>query len=363
MKKLTLFLTMVFLLGCSQKRNYDNFQKISRPSVRMRLNAKKIEVTGMNIPFTFEIVGDYCIVIDIKSDEFVKLIDLKTSRILKSFGRKGQGPDEFIAASSILPDIQNKNCFWIYDPQLKRLSKFAIRSLLKGQSSPEEIIKLQMSNGGYINQLILTSDSQLLGIGYFLEGRIAIHDMDGRFIKNIGRIPVEPKNKSLIMNYSHAYSGSMAVRDVSKEIFVAIKLGSIIEKYDMNGELMATYVGPETFYPEYKIVQTGMGSTITYNEKTRVGYIDICYSKKRDRLFLLYSGRYKFDKKRKLRTNGGDIVFVMDGNGRIEAEIELANNIYQLRVSDDGNTLFGTFADGIHMFELSDQHGGDFPSK
>jgi hypothetical protein len=358
MKKLALLVSLVFLIGCSEKSNYENYQKISSPPRKIRLKAKKIEMAGINIPYTFEILGKYCIVFDIKSDEFVKIVDLESNRLLRSFGRKGQGPDEFIAVSSILPDIKNKDCFWIYDAQLKRLSKFDIRSLIKGHSNPEEIIKLQMNNSGYINQLLLTPSSQLLGIGFFLKGRIAIYAMDGRFIKNIGRIPVEPNNESFAMNYSHAFSGNIAVRDESKEVFIAIKLGSIIEKYNMNGDLIATYVGPETFYPEYNIVQTGMGPTMTYNEKTRVGYIDICYNKKRDRIFLLYSGRYKFDKARNLRTNGGDIIYVMDANGKFEAEYELTNNIYQLRVSDDGNVLFGTFETGLYKFELNDQHGG-----
>ncbi len=357
--KIALFLaSLALLIGCKAKSNCTDVQNLLDPSNEIRLEAKQMNVAGIAFPQYFEIIGNHCVIIDTKADEFLKLVNMKSNEFLKSFGRKGQGPGEFVYAASILPDRGDKGCFWIYDSQLRRLSKFSIQSLLHDQCLPEKIVKLQPANGGYINQMKIIPGGQLLGVGLFSKGRIAVYAQNGEFIKTIGRLPVEPEKEGQAVNYSHAFMGSMAYRDNSREIFVATRLGTIIEKYDMTGIMKATYIGPEAFFPEFDRVQTGEGVTITYNEKTRNGYLDICYSKKWDKLFLLYSGKYKFDKEGKIQDAGGDIVYIMDSCGAIENKLKLNREIYQLRISDDGRVMYGSSDAGLIQFEMQGGHEG-----
>jgi hypothetical protein len=123
---------------------------------------------------------------------------------------------------------------------------------------------------------------------------------------------------------------------------VATLYGSIVEKYNPNGDLISTLYGPEPFFPQYDIIPAGQSYTMTPNKKTRFGYFDICYNNKIDRLFLLYSGRNFFDKE-----NLGNIIYVLDENDEISEQIELDKNIFEMEITEDGSTIFGLTENGV----------------
>ena len=137
---------------------------------------------------------------------------------------------------------------------------------------------------------------------------------------------------------------------VSETIFIATLYGDLVEQYDIEGNLLTTFFGPDSFFPEYEIVPAGNGYSMTYNEKTRFGYLDICYNEKLDRLFLLYSGKYQYNKKNQ-KANYSNIIYVLDPKGTIIEQIELDEEIYEMAISDDGSTLYGLTGTEIIYFE------------
>ncbi|MFW6130698.1 MAG: BF3164 family lipoprotein, partial [Atribacterota bacterium] len=94
--------------------------------------------------------------------------------------------------------------------------------------------------------------------------------------------------------------------------------------------------------------------TMTYNKKTRFGYLDICYCKNLDRLFLLYSGKYQYNKENK-EPNSSNIIYVLDNNGIIIEQIELDKEVYQMTISDDGSTIFGVTESEILKFNYNEK--------
>jgi hypothetical protein len=163
--------------------------------------------------------------------------------------------------------------------------------------------------------------------------------MDGNYVRSIGTVPV--KDDRFPAQHSHAFQAKPVFRDKTQEIYLANRHCSIIEKYSPDGELISTFYGPELFFPEYNIVPAGDSYTMAPNKKTRFGYLDICYSKKIDRIFLLYSGRYFFSKEGTLNPSGGNIIYVLDNNDKVIEKIRLDRDIYLIKVSDDGSTIFG----------------------
>jgi hypothetical protein len=294
------------------------------------------------------------LLIDYKADKLIKIFDLKSYKLLKSFGRLGQGPSEFIGASDIIPSQKDKNIFWIYDISTQKLKKYNINKVLNNKFYPEKIISFK-TGVGIPKQLIITPDNKILGIGFFFKGRISIYNMKGEFIGSIGKIPVILKKERFASQHSHGFEGRFIFKNKSKEIFVAPLLGAIVEKYSIDSNLITTFHGPDSFFPEYKIVQAGEFYTMTYNKKTRYGYVDICYNKKSDRLFLLYSGEYFFNKenKRNKRVSFCNIIYVLNNKGTIIEKIELDKEIIQMTISDDGSTIFGLSENEILKFEYN----------
>lgn len=352
---LFLIISLIIFTGCSDKfgkYNYINYKELKRPNNTVKLHSTVVNKYDIYAPGSIAIINNYLLFIDHKADKIIKINDLKSYKLLKSFGRLGQGPSEFIGASDIIPSQKDKNIFWIYDISTQKLKKFNINKVLNNKSNPEKIIRIKGGNG-IPTQLIITPDNKILGIGFFFKGRISIYNMSGDFIRSVGKIPVILKNERFASQHSHGFTGKFILKNKSKEIFIATRHGAIVEKYNIgNGKLISTFYGPDSFFPEYKIVPVGEHYTMTYNKKTRFGYLDICYNKKLDRLFLLYSGEYQYNKENK-EANFSNIVYVLDNKGTIIEEIELDKEVGEITISDDGSTLFGVSRNEILKFEYN----------
>lgn len=277
-----LFSIFLFMLSeCSDKfgkYEYINYKKLKRPDYTVKLHSTVVNKFDID-PSTLEIINNCLILAESRSDEIIKIIDLRSNELLKSFGGKGQGPDEFIGARQIISDPKENNIFWIYDISTRNLKKFNIHNVLNNDSYPEKVIRLPSEKSGIPSQLIFTPDNKILAVGLFFKGRISIYDMSGVYIRSIGKIPVTLKNERFAAQHSHGFIGKFIFKEKSKEIFLATRLGSIVEKYSIDGNLISTFHGPDSFFPEYEIVPAGEYYTMTYNNKSRFGYLDICYKR------------------------------------------------------------------------------------
>lgn len=348
-------ISLIIFTGCSDKfdkYNYINYKELKRPNNTVKLHsAVVINEHDINRISNFTIINNYLLLIDSKADKLIKIFDLKSYKLLKSFGRRGQGPSEFIGAK-IIPGQKDKNIFWIYDITAGKLKKYNINKILNNKFYPEKIIHIKEGKGIPF-RIVITPDNKILGTGNFFKGRISIYNMKGDFIRSVGKIPVILKKERFASQHSHGFDGRFIFKNKSKEIFMVPMLGAIVEKYSIDGNLITTFYGPDSFFPEYKIVPVGEYYTMTYNEKSRFGYVDICYNKKMDKLFLLYSGEYFFNKENKRNKQAGfcNIIYVLDNKGTIIEEIELDKEIIQMTISDDGSTIFGLSKNEILKFE------------
>lgn len=354
---LYLIIFVIIFTGCSdrsKKYNYINYKKLIKSNKIEKLNSSIFNNSDIYAPVSITIINNYLLCIDHKAEKIIKIFSLKSTKLLKSFGRLGQGPNEFIGASEIIPDPKDKNVFWIFDVTTRKLKKYNIIEILNDKFEPEKIIEIINGNGAPFH-LLITTDEKIIGVGAFFKGRISIYNMNGDFIRSIGKIPVILKKERFGPQHSHGFIGKFIFKEKSKEIFIATRYGAIIEKYNIENEkLVSTYYGPDLFFPEYKIVPVGDYHTMTYNKKTRFGYLDICYCKNLDRLFLLYSGKYQYNKENK-EPNSSNIIYVLDNNGIIIEQIELDKEVYQMTISDDGSTIFGVTESEILKFNYNEK--------
>jgi hypothetical protein len=353
--KSVLFL-IIFLFvftECSDKRkyNYINYKKLGRPSHTIKLRSSKFNNNNFDVyqPSNLEIVDNYLIMLDTKADKMIKIIDLNSNELLKSFGRKGQGPDEFISVGQIILSQKDINTFWIYDIFMRSLKKFDLKAILNDNFDPEKIISISSEKSGVPTQLTITHENNIFGVGFFFKHRISIYDMSGNYIKGMGRVPFILKDEGFASHHSHGFIGNFIFKEKFREIYIATRYGSIIEKYDIDGNLISTLYGPELFFPQYSIVPSGQSYSMTYNKKTRFGYIDIQYNEKMNKLFLLYSGRYKHEN---INANFGNTIYVLNNKDNVEEKLELDKEIFRMRIPDDCSVIYGLTGTEILIFPI-----------
>ena len=160
-------------------------------------------------------------------------------------------------------------------------------------------------------------------------------------------------DKRFATQHSQAFIGRL-ICSKDKECFVAVFNGSIVEKYNIgNGKLIATYYGPdELFFPEYNIVPAGSYYTVTPDKKERVGYVDIDYCEKKNKIYLLYSGNSIFGKDGKINVDAAisGIIYVMDDKEKLTKKFLLDKEVYNISVSENG-TIYGATENEILKFE------------
>lgn len=355
-----LIIIIYLSMECSCKHegyNYSNYHELTTPDNIIKLHADVINKFDVNFLSHSSIIDGYLVFIDSKADKLVKIIDLNSYELKKSFGNLGQGPDEFIGINQIMPDPSNKRAFWIYDVSTKNLKYYNIINILNNNFYPDRTIRLSTGKSGLCTQVLICPDRTILGVGLLWSGRVSVYDMEGEFIRDIGKVPFIKKDKRFTAQHLHGFAGNIAYKPMSKEIYVATRLGTIVEKYSLDGDLLSTLIGPVSFFPEYDIVPAGQYYTMAYNNDTRFGYLDICYNEKLDRLFLLYSGKYQFHKDRNKRGFMGNTVFVLDERDEIVEQIELEKSIFRMTITEDGSSLFGLSEKEILKYGLIDIHG------
>ncbi len=353
MRKYFLLIIVLLLfhacLNRFSKYNYVNIKKLNAPLAKTKLTSSVV-IGGEKIKRLtgFQIINNYIIIIDSKSDKTIEIFDLKSRKLIKRFGRKGQGPSEFIGVSNIISDPNDKNGFWVCDLTARKLKKFCIEDVLNNNFSPKKIVSFKQK---IFPDIIVTNNNEIIGLSRDDNKRINIYNMKGEIIRTIGKIPVKLKNNKFSSQHQHGFWSDIIYRKEKGEIFVATKYGSIIEKYNcVSGKLLATYYGPELFFPHYNIVFAGSYYTITMDKNSRLGYLGIEYNKKTDKIFLLYSGKYYYDRERHPTSDPANIVYIINGNTQISEELLLDKGIWDFKVSEDGSVIYGAGENEILKF-------------
>ncbi len=352
-KNLVIFIFLLSaLISCSNefsKYNYVSYKKLENPRKAKKLSSViLVNKEKINLLSNFNIVDKYIVTIDMKSDKLIKIFNNETGKLLKSFGRKGQGPSEFIGASDIIRDPNDENMFWIYDLTTTLIKKFSLKNVFNDNFKPIKIIKF---TDEIPVQIVMTKNNHMYATAITTRGRILEYDEKGRLIRRIGKIPLKFKNRRFAKQHSHGFLGDILY--LKNKLYIATKYGSLIENYDIkSGKLIATYYGPDLFFPEYNIVPAGIYYTMTPNKKTRWGYVGISHNKKTDKFFLLYSGRYFFDKEG-IPVEGSytNTIYIMNNKGELEEELILDKKVHKIRVSEDSSTIYGAGSNEILKFE------------
>lgn len=347
-----LLLFLFLFLDCVNKTGkytYHSYKKLKSSQNIVKLSSSLLNKNELSFPSAFLVLYDYLILIDSKGEKLIHIYDIKSNSLLGSFGTLGQGPGEFIGPSQVIQDKDDPGSFWIYDVSTRSVKKFNVNKVLKGNIYPDNIIQLS-SECGTTTSLAFASDNKIFGVGIYYKGRIAIFDASGRFIKSVGDLPILLKDEKYSFYNSHAFNGGFIIKNKSKELFIAPRLSSVIEIYSIEGGLVETLIGPTSFYPEYSIVPAGHSYTMAYNKNTRHGFVDIQYSEALDRLFVLYSGNYQFNKN-KINAILGKTIYVLDNKNTIVEDIELDTPIAQMRISNNGLIIYGFTESEVRIFK------------
>ena len=273
------------------------------------------------LPTRLEVTGDELLVLDRYRTEPILALDRASGRVLRSFGREGEGPGEFKSPVSLVAD---ESGIAVLDVGLNRITWLA-----SGPSMFTMLTTTQIGLDAAATDFVLTADGDYLVSGFMADGRLARLNHDGGLVEYAGRparmdgLPAERRIEAL--------QGSLRATPARDRFVRTHRFASRLELVDAQASTSTVAWGPERFEPR------------SGQYETRFGYLDSAPSS--DGFFALYSGRTREEYPD--RANYGAVVHEFDWDGRLRAEHRLDADVITIAWSEEDRLLYAVRHDPL----------------
>lgn len=173
---LLVFLTLILLNGCSDKKNIMVFK--STQYVEYSIIDSTIFI---GVPIDLKFYNDKLYISDFYGDSLIISYSLN-DRTSERFGRKGEGPK----------DISSPSIVFLYDEKLyiysKNIFKLGFFDLLDSTSAYKEYNYLRHMSS-LVSEIVLLKNNKFLTSGYFDDGRYTIYNGEGNVYQTFGEYP------------------------------------------------------------------------------------------------------------------------------------------------------------------------------
>jgi hypothetical protein len=262
-------------------------------------------------------------------------INLKNEEIIKKWGIKGRGPNEFNSFSNY--SIKNGYLFF-GDPVKKVMNKVSIKDILL-KKNPKIISKPYPYTKTFRpRDLYLHKDKKLV-LGYFEKGRIGMLDQNNNIL---GTFEEYPFNNENVTNINNLFKGTIyqgrIVTNPNNEKFCIMNLSSdAFEIFELkNNNIKKLYTSEFIHQP---IIVKKRENVYLVNGKSIAGLLDV--SATEDNIYFSYSN--KTSKEMMLNSNKSNEILCFDWNG--QKKTKYITSIPISRIAINKNYLYGIHYD------------------
>lgn len=284
-------------------------------------------------PSRAAVVGGALVIIDAAADSAILAIDRDTGHVLFARGRRGKGPGEFSGPWSIDADVSDEKAFWIYDLELRRLTRMDLAS---ERTSHPNRHTIALAPPGALTAPHWLADHSLISPGFFTHDRLVVMDSTGRAIRFFGETPPGTESAPVPVR-QHAYQSSAALDPARRRVALVTRHADRLDVYSTAGAHLAANERPFSFEPVYTVGQGARGPILATDESLRFGYIDVAAS--RDFIFALYSGRTREGFPG--RANFGEYVHVYDWGGHLQSVLHVEGDLIGIACDPVAPILYG----------------------
>lgn len=337
---------MLMLFRCTNdnyEEYYKNYEKFTGFQNTETWEFEKYsDIKFIRVPSDIKIIkNEYFLVLTGLDKKIIQIYGLDDGKLLECFGRKGQGPGEFIGACKILYNSSYPDKFWIYDVTQRSLTQYNINSILQHNIyKPDTSIKIS-SDAGYPLKICCLDSNTYVAIGA-LKNRLCFYNSKGDTIKTAGYVPGKKDKNITNFVYLQAYKGAIDKNCDVKKIAICNYNSDIVEIYDYNGNILKTIHGPDFFVPKFTPSQHSAIVT-----SLMCGYFNLCSSSKY--IYCTYSGE-KADNVRDWTAAFGREIFVFSWDGEPIKRVILNTKLAYTEYCEENNTIYAICYDGEEFF-------------
>lgn len=275
-------------------------------------------------------LGPWIVVLDQRADNQVMVIDRARGVVLRTMGRYGRGPGEFVSANALAP-ADDSAAVWVYDFQGARatLLDLAARSAVRprtvamppGLFQPTWLGDTIVSNGLYAREILR----------FF-----TVKNGEARVARGVGVSPFPDVTPDIAV---HLNRNALTFDPAHRRLAVAFLYVSRLHFYDRTGQQTRAVAGPTEVTPKYRVVPDPREKIARFlrEAETRFAYLDVVATDRH--VYALFSGRSRGEFEEQAAF--GNTLHVFDWDGQFAGAWTLDQDVRGLAIDPRTATLYG----------------------
>ncbi len=316
-----MYCTLFFIfIGCSSE--------IKETGVKLE---KIISADSLGLAQGLIVCDSTLIVLDSRplTNNQIRLYSSMDYRFIKSIGRKGHGPGEFMDGSGLNKTYGGNAGFTIFDYSSKKLIIYK----LKGSRNPNYFTSVSLKEGSPAWPVINNRKNIFSLNTEIFEGHFSKYDFEGNLTDVLGIIPPGKRPNDPLPAHLQACQGILRMTPDATKIIISYIFADLIDIYNTEGVLLHRISGPIGVTPSYKVKNRANYPTAIIDRKKAIyGYIDIAVTN--THIIALFSGG-NFSSKYQ-----GKFLHIYTLKGKLEKEIKLETKISRIAFDDINKKVF-----------------------
>lgn len=321
---LTILTATLHLNNSAIAQNFNDSNEITK------VDSEEIKVLEdhLNTPYRIDYVltEDYLAVTDADNSPSLHIIKISNAggyEYLKSMGREGKGPGEYVSPTDIVSGL-NEDYFHVYDAGNRKIVKY--NSDFEAINNEEISLQVQ----GMPISLQMENDKFLVA-GVIVGSKLNLINRQGETVGSAGEHISLGKNvppNALALAW-HSYSTYSSQQN---KVAVFARSADFAEVYDIESlEKVSEFYNDDFKVPDVRVEESGNAPRLVPNEDAKTTFI--WASSTDDKIFALYSGKSTSHES----DNYGDKVVVFDWELNVMDVLELDHQSFSILATEDEN--------------------------
>jgi hypothetical protein len=284
----------------------------------------------LGMPRSLAVVGEHVVVSDMTGDQAFHVFEWDSGVHVNSFGRRGDGPGEFVGSAVIsrVPGLTD-----VIDALDRNKAQVTRLELPSGEIRQiQQRDHRQIPASGFPYDFVMLATDRGVGLGLFPVGRLGFFNLTNGTADYVGEVPYTDGQPPGVVQ--QAYLGMLAADPSGTRIAVVTIHAGQLEIYDALGNLLIQTDGPFSFGPE---LTAGRQGDPERGPRYRSGYSSVAATD--DHIYALFAGRAEAHFRGGWSRSYAEFVHVFTWDGELERVFKLDREVIRIALDRDGSDL------------------------
>jgi hypothetical protein len=346
-----LFVTILIVtfFSCDTKQKSNGLETFTRADFKeqSQLSGSVIDLPGIFRPRRIKVIpeANLLIVLESQASEFyASVFTLDSIKFKQKLVKNGNGEGEQLSPMSI-QYVSSEKRIYIFDHLLQSFFYYAVDSIIKGSDgrangvikNPKAILTTNTNTKILLNPVVTEKQHNIISIASNLAHEplhlLDFYDHTFRFINGKGKYPAI-EDSFPHYAYREVFLGNVSYPNPNTIVYSHYNT-DILSIYDTSGTLIKSKQGPDSYIPDYGIINSQGGKAVAPRKNGRLCYLPSVRSID-NKLLTLYSGNLHTD-----RNENGKEMFLFSEKLEPEKYFKLDKKIFDFDIDSTNRYIYG----------------------